>query len=121
MHKHFVCNSSIFKRFNTHSKLYCIQAANLPFPLYFVDFNECEANRDSCDENAKCVNTAGSYICFCSPGYFGNGFSCKSKFSPPPPQFCVSFVSCDIPVSLRTSSRTGVGGWLNSLRRSRVA
>ena len=50
------------------------------FRVFFsVDYNECEAKRDSCDDNARCVNTAGSYKCFCSPGYVGDGFSCKSK------------------------------------------
>lgn len=47
--------------------------------MCFVDYNECEAKRDLCDKNARCSNIAGSYSCFCLPGYFGNGFTCQSE------------------------------------------
>ena len=29
-----------------------------------------------CDENAECVDTAGSYECTCSSGYTGDGHTC---------------------------------------------
>ena len=34
------------------------------------DFNDC-------DEDAYCVNSIGSYNCFCHQGYRGNGSSCR--------------------------------------------
>jgi len=37
------------------------------------DINECELHRDLCDENAKCVNTPGSYRCICKEKYVGMG------------------------------------------------
>ena len=39
---------------------------------FCVDVDEC----DSCDKNADCENTIGSFSCSCQPGYFGNGLSC---------------------------------------------
>lgn len=40
-----------------------------------VDIDECENSYGErmCDENAKCINTFGSYYCKCNDGYFGNG------------------------------------------------
>jgi hypothetical protein len=31
------------------------------------------------DKNADCINTVGSYLCDCKPGYLGNGISCSGK------------------------------------------
>ena len=45
------------------------------------DINECEMAIDSCDENAECNNTVGSYLCTCTTGYSGDGFSCIGKFN----------------------------------------
>ena len=42
-----------------------------------IDINECEDDTDSCDENADCTNTDGSYTCSCRPGYSGNGMTCS--------------------------------------------
>lgn len=47
---------------------------------FLVDYNECEAKRDLCDENARCANNAGSYKCFCLAGYIGDGFTCESEY-----------------------------------------
>lgn len=46
--------------------------------LYIIlDINEC-AIEDSCDGNATCVNTVGSYNCSCIMGTEGDGFdSCE--------------------------------------------
>jgi len=46
----------------------------------FTDINECEANLGRC-ENAKCVNTDGSFACECLPGYkkSANGLICVDK------------------------------------------
>ena len=41
----------------------------------FEDINECNAK--PCDHNATCTNTAGSFVCVCITGYFGDGVSCQ--------------------------------------------
>ena len=40
------------------------------------DVDECAAGSDSCDLNATCTNTVGSYSCVCNPGYDGDGVTC---------------------------------------------
>ncbi len=42
----------------------------------FIDVNECSLDTNSCDSNADCNNTVGSYSCQCRSGYAGNGKSC---------------------------------------------
>lgn len=44
-----------------------------------ADVDECSNGMDSCDTNADCVNTEGSYQCHCRAGYKGNGTHCTSK------------------------------------------
>ena len=41
-----------------------------------LDINECSSNSHSCDVNAVCSNTRGSYTCTCKAGYSGDGKSC---------------------------------------------
>ena len=43
------------------------------------DANECDEGSASCDLNADCVNTQGSYTCTCKVGYSGDGIYCTSK------------------------------------------
>ena len=52
-----------------HSILYCT--------CIHADLNECEDGADSCDVNAECTNTDGSYTCSCTSGYSGDGFMCN--------------------------------------------
>jgi len=40
------------------------------------DVNECELGLDTCALNASCVNTVGSFLCECFPGFHGNGSVC---------------------------------------------
>ena len=40
------------------------------------DINECNAETDNCDVNAKCTNTEGSFTCTCNKGYTGDGETC---------------------------------------------
>ena len=47
--------------------------------IFVPDINECATESDSCDANADCTNTDGSYVCACSDGYTGNGFSCSGN------------------------------------------
>ena len=51
----------------------------------FVDINEClENNTDTCncDVDAVCLNTVGSHLCTCKPGFTdvnGNGTRCTGN------------------------------------------
>ena len=38
-------------------------------------------NQMSCDPNALCTNTKGSYVCRCLRGFQGDGNDCQGKFS----------------------------------------
>ena len=41
-----------------------------------TDINECTLTTDNCSEDAVCLNTAGSFVCSCNPGYNGDGVTC---------------------------------------------
>ena len=45
-----------------------------------LDENECKAGTHSCDANAQCSNTIGSFTCTCLKGFSGNGLVCSGKF-----------------------------------------
>ena len=49
------------------------------FLLNSIDVNECEDNSHTCDPNANCTNTEGSYDCACHESFFGNGLKCQSE------------------------------------------
>ena len=40
------------------------------------DVDECTRNTNTCDANATCYNTDGSYTCACNTGYSGDGTVC---------------------------------------------
>nr|XP_058952918.1 uncharacterized protein LOC131780323 [Pocillopora verrucosa] len=42
------------------------------------EIDECFSGTHSCNANAECTNTVGSYNCTCRPGYYGNGSSCEA-------------------------------------------
>ena len=44
--------------------------------LMFLEIDECSQNTHTCDQNAHCTNTAGSYACQCQTGYKGDGQTC---------------------------------------------
>ena len=51
------------------------------FDLTTADIDECELeDRGNCDVNGFCSNTEGSYLCFCSNAYTGDGFTCDGMF-----------------------------------------
>ena len=41
--------------------------------FYLTDDDECKENSDTCDKNAICTNTVGSFTCKCTEGYTGTG------------------------------------------------
>ena len=49
------------------------------FDLIVPDLDECKTNTSSCDVNADCANTVGSYSCTCRTGYTGDGQTCSGK------------------------------------------
>ena len=58
----------------------CFNKMNLIF--MFPDVDEyCALQTDNCHFNAECINTKGSYVCFCNMGYFWDGVNCTSKWS----------------------------------------
>ena len=40
------------------------------------DIDECAADPNACDSNAKCTNLPGSFSCSCKEGWYGDGFDC---------------------------------------------
>lgn len=47
------------------------------FIITETDLNECEQQLHTCDGNATCKNTVGSYFCTCNVGFAGNGVNCS--------------------------------------------
>ena len=49
--------------------------------VFLIDINECTEETHSCDGNASCTNTIGSYNCTCNFGFEGNGLHCTGMYS----------------------------------------
>ena len=47
--------------------------------IFILDINECLTNNGGCGVNAKCINTIGSRICECNPGFSGDGLICRGE------------------------------------------
>ena len=43
--------------------------------------DECASETDLCHEDATCFDTQDGYLCFCSPGTSGDGYSCEAGAS----------------------------------------
>ena len=45
--------------------------------IVITDIDECDSGTHTCDVNAVCENTQGSYTCTCTSGFTGDGEECK--------------------------------------------
>jgi len=74
----------------------------LCWPLCMAEVDECrrtfgDGESGPCNDNAECVNTAGSYRCVCRDGYSVDGLTCTRTLhelrtgKPPPKSFSFSF------------------------------
>ena len=45
--------------------------------VIYTDIDECVIATHSCDRNAMCTNSEGSFDCVCFPGFTGDGLSCS--------------------------------------------
>ena len=52
-----------------------------PSCYYFIDIDECSQRSHTCDKNATCTNTDGSFKCQCEIGFSGDGHTCKGLHS----------------------------------------
>ena len=68
------CSSKCSRRYLSYST-YITQLH--PFS---TDINECKKLNITCDQNAQCVDTLGSYHCVCYSGYSGDGIHNCCKF-----------------------------------------
>ena len=57
---------------------YPVRLTETPYKFH-LDVNECLSN-STCDANATCNNTEGSYTCTCDSGYSGDGISCDGMY-----------------------------------------
>ena len=44
--------------------------------FYSSDIDECELGTHTCNSNASCADTDGSFNCTCGEGFEGDGFIC---------------------------------------------
>ena len=47
--------------------------------IFHTDINECTNGQHTCNLQATCTNTDGSYTCTCIDGYTGDGDICFGK------------------------------------------
>jgi len=67
--------------------------------LFYSDIDECATSNGGCDTNAICVNTVGSYFCYCKPGYEGNGTYCTGERCANVPPNHVLLQHCSVSVT----------------------
>ena len=52
-----------------------------PSCYYFIDIDECSGGSHTCDRNATCTNTDGSFKCQCEIGFSGDGHTCTGIYT----------------------------------------
>ena len=57
----------------------CFKIFVMATTCLYVDIDECSTNSHSCDVNAVCSNTVGSYTCVCEAGFTGDGNTCTGE------------------------------------------
>ena len=62
---------------NTTTSWHHVKCLTCLFATQPADIDECAAP-STCDRDAECTNTLGSFHCSCNTGYRGNGFTCTS-------------------------------------------
>jgi hypothetical protein len=77
MYKYLLIDFAVLKK--TYSLQFICHENKLLFFFFILDINECSKGLYDCNKNADCINTVGSYLCDCKPGYLGNGISCSGK------------------------------------------
>ena len=54
---------------------------NIKYHVFDIsDVNECNTTNGGCHSNANCINSAGTHICVCKPGFDGNGTICIGMY-----------------------------------------
>ncbi len=49
--------------------------------FFLTDIDECSnSSLNGCDDNADCIDTEGSYQCYCRSGFYGNGTNCTGNY-----------------------------------------
>ena len=67
---------------------YCILVAGAHCSVsLFSDIDECLLETDTCDDDADCIDTDGSYTCTCHVGFSGDGEICCE---------CVYYILCEL-------------------------
>ena len=76
------------KQFSYRQKIVYVRAKSftpferdvLKIPFIVLDIDECTNGTHSCDVNAVCNNTRGSYNCTCKDGFHGDGETCMGNY-----------------------------------------
>ena len=71
-----VCSASKLTLVTISQAFTCLAISKICFSTFLQDINECDSN-NTCDRNASCSNTVGSFQCICQNGFLADGKNCK--------------------------------------------
>ena len=60
-----------------YSNFYSHTILTQSYMCYLADIDECQVNPKLCGSKGHCVNTEGSYYCFCKEGFAARGSECE--------------------------------------------